>query len=177
MLRKYGFKIAVILSILLLSAVFAYTHSGRTDKYGGHFNRKTGEYHYHNSGTVGRSSTSTLPSGTTSTIPNLTTVPAIPNFAASGEGLYFPTKLEWLTLQLNAKYNMGYDQIVGIFKENKGEDTITIEITHTPDSSVKQRNEIVELMKHAVKLEAMRYGWQDWVKVDVKMESFVPPVQ
>ena len=26
-------------------------HSGRTDANGGHYNRKTGEYHYHNSGT------------------------------------------------------------------------------------------------------------------------------
>lgn len=30
----------------------AYPHSGRTDKYGGHYNRKTGVYHYHNSGSV-----------------------------------------------------------------------------------------------------------------------------
>ncbi len=33
---------------LLLFTIAGYPHSGRTDKYGGHTNRKTGEYHYHN---------------------------------------------------------------------------------------------------------------------------------
>lgn len=40
-------RVIVVLSILLLSAVWAYTHSGRTDSNGGHYNRKTGTYHYH----------------------------------------------------------------------------------------------------------------------------------
>ena len=57
MLKKHGFKALVILAILLFSAMWAYTHSGRTDKYGGHYNRKTGTYHYHNSGTVERPTT------------------------------------------------------------------------------------------------------------------------
>ena len=172
MLKKYGFKISLIFSILLLSAVFAYTHSGRTDKYGGHHDRINGGYHYHNSGKVGGVRTPPL---TTPTIPDFT---ATPSFSfQQGEDLYFPTKLEWLTLQLNAKYNTGSYQLVGLFEENKGEDTITIEITYRPDSSIEQRNEMVELMKKAIQLESMRYGWQDWVKVDVKMESFVPPVR
>ena len=165
MFEKYGFKMAVILSILLLSAVFAYTHSGKTDKYGGHHDRDRidGSYHYHTLGTIPK-------------------IPEVPDWAASdqdfyvptqsGEDLYFPTKLEWLTLQLNARYHIGSDQLVGIFQENKGADTITIEITYTPDSSVEARNEAIELMKRAVAFEAMRYGWQDWVKVDVRMETY-----
>lgn len=37
--------------VMILTITFlSYTHSGRTDKNGGHYNRKTGEYHYHNSG-------------------------------------------------------------------------------------------------------------------------------
>ena len=174
MLRKYGFKIAVIFSILLFSAVFAYTHSGRTDKYGGHYNRKTGGYHYHNSGTVGRVRPSTSPTPTP-TIPDWTSTPGF-SFQR-GEDLYFPTKLEWLTLQLNAKYDTGFSKLVGVFEQKKGEDTIMIEITYTPDSSVQDRNEMVELMKNAIQLESMRYGWQDWVKTDVKMERFVPAVR
>jgi len=42
---------AVLSVLLLISAVFVYdfgyTHPGRTDSRGGHYNRKTGEYHYH----------------------------------------------------------------------------------------------------------------------------------
>lgn len=30
----------------------AFAHSGRTDKYGGHHDRKNGGYHYHNAGYV-----------------------------------------------------------------------------------------------------------------------------
>lgn len=47
-------KILIIFSLMLISGVLfydlAHTHSGRTDANGGHYNRKTGEYHYHNSG-------------------------------------------------------------------------------------------------------------------------------
>ena len=52
MFRKYGFKILTILVILLFPAVFAHTHSGRTDKYGEHYDHKNGGCHYHNSGSV-----------------------------------------------------------------------------------------------------------------------------
>ncbi len=41
--------ITILLSVCI---VVLYAHSGRTDKYGGHNNRKTGSYHYHNAGSV-----------------------------------------------------------------------------------------------------------------------------
>ena len=47
-------KALIAFSLMLISGVLfydsAYTHSGRTDANGGHYNRKTGEYHYHNGG-------------------------------------------------------------------------------------------------------------------------------
>ncbi len=45
------FRIIAILALVLLIGVFVYSHSGRTDKYGGHPDRKNGGYHYHNSRT------------------------------------------------------------------------------------------------------------------------------
>ncbi len=36
-----------VISLLLLFSLPAYAHSGRTDGAGGHYNRSTGEYHYH----------------------------------------------------------------------------------------------------------------------------------
>ena len=33
--------------LLLCCSVFAFAHSGRTDDAGGHYDRSTGEYHYH----------------------------------------------------------------------------------------------------------------------------------
>ena len=41
-----------VLFISLLIPALVYPHSGRTDAYGGHNNRKTGGYHYHNAGTL-----------------------------------------------------------------------------------------------------------------------------
>ena len=39
--------LVIVLLVSLLSTSIVFAHSGRTDKYGGHYNRKTGEYHYH----------------------------------------------------------------------------------------------------------------------------------
>ena len=49
MFREVNLKVLPV--ILLISTVFiynfGYTHPGRTDANGGHYNRKTGEYHHH----------------------------------------------------------------------------------------------------------------------------------
>ena len=140
MVRKYGLKITTILLILLLSGVAAHTHFGRTDKKGGHYDRSTGEYHYHNR-------------------------------RVNGQVRYAPTQLEWLTLQLNAKYNIAAGGAKGTFQDNMGTDIITLEISYGPGTSIQQRNEMIDTMKEAVALEAERYGWQDWVKTEVRTES------
>ena len=52
MFRKVNFSVLAV--ILFISSVltydFGYTHSGRTDANGGHYNRKTRGYHYHGGG-------------------------------------------------------------------------------------------------------------------------------
>lgn len=47
--KPYKFLTVIILSLCLihLLPVISYAHSGRTDANGGHYNRSTGEYHYH----------------------------------------------------------------------------------------------------------------------------------
>lgn len=52
MLKKtsIAFGLMVILGVLFYDA--AHTHPGRTDANGGHYNRKTGEYHYHGGGST-----------------------------------------------------------------------------------------------------------------------------
>lgn len=49
----------LLLMLMLSSSLTADAHPGRTDRYGGHYNRKTGEYHYHNSGYSGSTKKST----------------------------------------------------------------------------------------------------------------------
>ena len=50
MLRKAIIVLSLMLTASILFYNSAHTHSGRTDANGGHYNRKTGGYHYHNSG-------------------------------------------------------------------------------------------------------------------------------
>ena len=52
----YGVGVAIVALMLLFDGGGVFSHSGRTDSSGGHYNRKTGGYHYH--GTP-KSSTST----------------------------------------------------------------------------------------------------------------------
>ena len=42
--------LALIVILLIAFPLLVLAHSGRTDSNGGHYNRKTGEYHYHNGG-------------------------------------------------------------------------------------------------------------------------------
>ena len=47
--------IGVVVVILICTYIFnASAHSGRTDAYGGHWNRSTGTYHYHSGGVVSK---------------------------------------------------------------------------------------------------------------------------
>ena len=41
-------RTTLILIIISLQSSVGFSHSGRTDSQGGHYNRKTGEYHFHN---------------------------------------------------------------------------------------------------------------------------------
>ena len=46
---KKLYFIFLFVSIVVICPTVSYAHSGRTDSNGGHYNRKTGGYHYHNS--------------------------------------------------------------------------------------------------------------------------------
>lgn len=49
-MRRFLKLFTTVTLILLISCQCVLAHSGRTDANGGHYNRKTGEYHYHNNG-------------------------------------------------------------------------------------------------------------------------------
>lgn len=42
--------LVIVFSILILASIGIFAHSGGTDKFGGHRDRKRGGYHYHNAG-------------------------------------------------------------------------------------------------------------------------------
>ena len=49
---KWIRSLVVVFTIVVLTAIGILAHSGRTDRYGGHNDRKTGGYHYHNAGSA-----------------------------------------------------------------------------------------------------------------------------
>lgn len=69
-------SLTLIITLLLSSTSFA--HSGRTDSRGGHWNRKTGTYHYHNSG-VKRSTTKSTSSSKSTTSSTLSSSSQVKN--------------------------------------------------------------------------------------------------
>ena len=54
----HAVKLLLLTMLLILNGMDLYAHSGRTDSKGGHYNRKTGTYHYHGGGTSSTSSSS-----------------------------------------------------------------------------------------------------------------------
>lgn len=47
MKHRVGIRVAAGVCAFMVLACPAFAHSGRTDSKGGHYNRSTGEYHYH----------------------------------------------------------------------------------------------------------------------------------
>lgn len=45
-------------ALALICSSILYAHSGRTDSSGGHYNKKTGTYHYHSGSKVSKKTTS-----------------------------------------------------------------------------------------------------------------------
>ncbi len=61
-------KVLAILTVAtVLNSTLVFGHSGRTDSNGGHYDRSTGIYHYHNGGTSSSSSSSSKSSTSSST--------------------------------------------------------------------------------------------------------------
>ena len=152
MFRRIGFRTLMAITLLLFTAMFADTHSGRTDKYGGHHDRKNGGYHYHNSGTVSRPrSTTPRPRSTT---------------LQQGKDPYIPTKLEWLALDLNAGIPISSIKYYTTTKAN----TISVCVFYNPTMTVKQRQELMNFGKQAIRKEANGRGWT-WLKLEEKYQE------
>ncbi len=94
------FKIlGIITMVVSMNSSLVFAHSGRTDSNGGHYNRSTGVYHYHNGGSSTKSSststsTSTSTSKSTSSKSTSTAQPKVryTNLTVNGESVAFDTK-------------------------------------------------------------------------------------
>ena len=152
MFRSRRVKIGLVIFIIsLFSAVWAYTHSGRTDRYGGHHDRKNGGYHYHNSGTVRRSTPA----------PSRITRPKLSVPISEGSKPYTPTRVEWLSLDLNA----GIPTTSIRYYTTEKSDTIQVCVFHEPTMTLKQRQQLMNFGKEMIRNEANRRSW-NWLKLE-----------
>lgn len=59
--KLFNLRRTIILFIVIINFIecfnISFAHPGRTDSNGGHYDRSTGEYHYHNDGYIEESST------------------------------------------------------------------------------------------------------------------------
>ena len=153
---KKGTITWIIISVIFTLVVISnnvYTHSGRTDKYGGHHDRKNGGYHYHNPGTVPRPTTPT---------PSRTTTPNLNLFYLSEGSLpYTPTRLEWLALDLNAGIPISPIRYYTTTKAN----TIAVNVFYDSTTTLKERQELMNYAKKSIRNEANVRGWT-WLKLE-----------
>ena len=160
-------KVVAALIILLISAVFAWTHSGRTDKYGGHHDRKNGGYHYHNPGTVPRP-----PTKSTTTTPSRTTKPNLNLSSSISEGSlpYTPSRIEWLSLVAQSASNAtGLGSNYSILLTIDRKDTIFINILGKPPGATTQNiDEVIRTTRKLIMEIAESYKWESWVKIEVR---------
>ncbi len=147
-------KIIAVMLTLLLSAIFVYSHSGRTDSKGGHLDRKTGKYHYH-----GSSKSSSTKS--TSTVNRLKT--SNTKIIPDGDQPYLLTKADWLVMDLNIRYA---DDSIQFWNKNKN--TIQAEVHFTKDITEVGKQNLMEYAKSKIMLISKMYEWDSWVKIEEK---------
>ena len=122
---------AMLLSMFMLSSsLTADAHPGRTDRYGGHYNRKTGEYHYHNSGYSGRSASSTGRTKKKTTTKKATSTKS----SSSGKKSIAPKTVQPLTpqeaaseadIKLRANHFFLDDEIDRVYQEEQTPDVLS----------------------------------------------------
>ena len=155
-------KILLISVTLSLLAIYAWTHSGITDKLdklGGHTDHKTGLYHFHNTKRTGPDPSKVLLSE-----------------MSEGSRLYIPSRLDWLAVEINSAYAVVLSRqftkgtISGSVIPFPYKNTLRIAITYAGPLE-KKANELVEFIKERVRRHAEYRGWASWIKIEVKIQK------
>ena len=86
-----------------------------------------------------------------------------------GSEPYTPTKSEWLTVWLNSKCIGDYRDFgfsLSFFTNAK--DKIGILVVHSDTAKKSQIDDVVKLAQEWIDFESSRYGWDSWVKTEVR---------
>ena len=145
---KKTYQIFIVTAFVVVTSLTLYAHSGRTDSSGGHYNRKTGTYHYHSGGTSSPSpSSSELTQSkpdTSSVTPTPTTAPTL-NKQEKSEKPIRITENHWQVALNNKLFNGKLEVIVSTGRVDIVTDTLVIEV----DKVSKYQEGIEQALKYA----------------------------
>ena len=96
-----------------------------------------------------------------------------------GDQLYTPSRLEWLEMQLYAKYGgngaftskRSDDVLITTFEAKPATNTIRVNIIYNSSMQAARLDDIKEKLKIYVMLQAAKNGWDDWCQVEVEARS------
>lgn len=95
---------------------------------------------------------------------------------APGLEKYTPTRLDWLTVMLNAQFR--YDNAISdrfSLSYLPGQDgkTVYVIVKHFADANKKRMDERIDLAKKAVSAVSELYEWDSWLEVKVDVEELI----
>ena len=92
---------------------------------------------------------------------------------APGLEPYTPTRIEWLTMDLEASNRVELSSETGCSLDyaTADSDTVTIFVRHLPTADRRIINMAVDTARKLITSSAKRYGWDGWVRVreDIEM--------
>lgn len=83
---------------------------------------------------------------------------------------YTPTRLEWLTVDLEASYHQDFsrDSNYSLHYLPKPPNTVLIFVHYTAETSTGNLEKAIDAAKQQVNQDASSHGWSSWVKVEVQ---------
>ena len=86
---------------------------------------------------------------------------------SEGQQPYTPTRVEWLALELHAKYQfLSVSRINTMYIAVPEEDTLRIVVSYPKHVEENKANRIMELAKFAALETAKNYQWDSWLKIE-----------
>ena len=93
---------------------------------------------------------------------------------APGLKKYTPTRLDWLTVMLNAQF--GYDNALSdrftlSYLPGRDGKTVNVIVKHFADVDKQHMDDRINLAKRAVSAVSEMYDWNTWLEVKVDIEE------
>lgn len=147
---------AMVITMMLIISPNVFAHSGRTDANGGHFNRKTGEYHYHNGGSSGSSGDDYESSYTPS---SKITIPKAPKSMKVGDSVSVDWDVDGISNYRYSTWSSSNERVVSVSSDGvlTAHSAGTAKISVSYDSTTKSWNvKVSPILVDGIELEQDR---------------------